>query len=72
MSAVTHPAMRRAGARTRAGAALVLIGLAVLAYYALFSGPTTYRVPSQPRAPSRSAPQRPGEEPEQGGGERRD
>lgn len=71
MSAATLPAMRRAGTRTRAAAALVLIGLAALAYYALFAGPTTYSVPSHPR-PARSAPQRPGEEPEGGGGERRD
>ncbi len=55
MSAATLPAMRRAGPRTRAAAALVLIGLAALAYYALFAGPTTYSVPSSPRAaPARS------------------
>ncbi len=46
---------------------LVLIGLAALAYYALFSGPTTYSVPVQPGAsPARTAPQQPGGEPEQG------
>ncbi len=72
MSATTLPPMRRAGPRTRAAAALVLIGLAALAYYALFAGPTTYSVPSHPRGPARSAPQRPGEEPEGGGGERSD
>jgi hypothetical protein len=71
MSAASMPSMRRAGPRTRAAAALVLIALAALAYYALFSGPTTYSVPSSPRAaPARTAPP-PGEEPE-GGGERPD
>jgi hypothetical protein len=67
VSAVATTIARRAGAGTRVAAALVLIGLAALAYYALFSGPTTYSVPVQPgAAPPRTAPQQPGGEPERG------
>ena len=53
---------RREGLRTRVAAALVLLGLAALAAYALFSGPTTVRLPAQPRlrpsAPLRPSPAR--------------
>ena len=53
---------RREGLRTRVAAALVLLGLAALATYALFSGPTTVPVPAQPQAaPQRAAPAEPGE-----------
>ena len=53
---------RQEGLRTRLAAALVLLGLAALAAYALFSGPTTVPVPTQPQAaPQRVAPAEPGE-----------
>ena len=57
---------RRAGPRTRIAAALVLIGLAALASYALFSGPTTVRLPREPRqaTPARTAPAHQDEQPE--------
>ncbi|MGB7589400.1 MAG: hypothetical protein WBM00_11905 [Solirubrobacterales bacterium] len=43
--------------------ALVLIGLAVLALYTMFSGPTTVPLPAQQRgAPAQTAPATPGEE----------
>jgi hypothetical protein len=55
-------ASRRDGRRTRVAAALVLIGLAALAAYAIFSGPTRVPLPVQPQAaPQRSAPAEPGE-----------
>jgi hypothetical protein len=67
VSAAATTIARRAGRGTRVAAALVLAGLAALAYYALFSGPTTYTVPPRPgAAPARTAPQRPGGEPERG------
>lgn len=73
MSAAAATAARRAGSGTRIAAALVLIGLAALAYYALFSGPTTFGVPPRSQgAPARSAPPPQGGEPEGGGSEGRD
>jgi hypothetical protein len=61
--ASTAPALRRAGRRTRTAAAIVLIGLAALAYYAMFSGPTTVPLPAGPQgaAHTRTAPDRQGE-----------
>jgi hypothetical protein len=67
VSAAATAIARRAGTGTRVAAALVLIGLAGVAYYALFSGPTTYGVPVQPgAAPPRTAPRQPGGEVERG------
>lgn len=67
MSAAPTTIARRAGTGTRVAAALVLIGLAALAYYALFSGPTTYTVPARPgAAPAHTAPPQRGGEPERG------
>jgi hypothetical protein len=60
MSAAAAP--RREGRRTRVAAALVLIGLAALAAYAIFSGPTRVPLPVRPQAaPQRTAPAEPGE-----------
>ncbi len=54
--------LRREKRGTRVAAALVLLGLAALAAYALFSGPTTVPLPVQPQAaPQRAAPAEPGE-----------
>jgi hypothetical protein len=66
MSTAATPLVRRAGPRTRVLAVLVLIGLAALASYALFSGPTTVPLPASPQqaAPARSAPLPQGEPPE--------
>ncbi len=73
MSAATAqatPLVRRAGRRTRIAAALVLIGLAALAYYAMFSGPTTVPLPAAPQggAHTRTAPAQ-GQEPAEGRGD---
>lgn len=60
MSAAAAPP--REGRRARVAAALVLIGLAALAAYAVFSGPTTVPLPARPQAaPQRTAPAEPGE-----------
>jgi len=66
MSAAATPLVRRAGPRTRVAAVLVLIGLALLASYALFSGPTTVPLPASPQqaAPARTAPLHQEEQPE--------
>ena len=70
-ASVATPAGSRA--RTRIAAILVLIGLAAIAYYAMFAGPTTVHVPPQPQAaPVRTAPPVPGEEREGGDGGRFD
>lgn len=66
MSAAATPLARRAGPRTRVAAVLVLIGLAALAAYALFSGPTTVPLPAAPQhaAPAQTAPLHQHEPPE--------
>lgn len=56
MSAATAPAPRGTGLRLRLAAILILVGLAALAYYAMFSGPTTVPLPATPKAaPHRAA-----------------
>lgn len=66
MSTAATPMVRRAGPRTRIAAALVLIGLAALAAYGLFSGPTTVPLPASPQqaTPTRTAPLHQDEQPE--------
>lgn len=60
MSAASSPTVAApSGGRrgTQIAAAVVLICLAALAAYAMFSGPTTVRLPAQPQAaPTRTAP----------------
>ena len=69
MSATTASAPRSAGVRLRLAAVLILIGLAGLAYYAMFSGPTTVPLPVAPKAAPSKAPAPAGEsEPSEGGG----
>jgi hypothetical protein len=65
MSTAATPLVRRAGPRTRVAAVLVLIGLAALASFALFSGPTTIPLPASPKqaAPARTAPLHQDEQP---------
>ena len=59
-----------ASLRTRVAAILVLIGLAAIAAYAMFAGPTTVHLTTTPQAaPAQSAPQEPGEGGEGGGGD---
>jgi hypothetical protein len=54
-STVAAPSGGRRGAQIAAG--VVLICLAALAAYAMFSGPTTVRLPAQQQvAPTRTAP----------------
>ena len=73
MSAATTraEATRRGGSpRAQLAVILVLIGLAVLAAYAMFSGPTTVPLPVAPpkAAPARTAPAHQ-EEPREGRGD---
>jgi hypothetical protein len=73
VSAATTPveATRRGGGpRAQLAAILVLIGLAALAAYAMFSGPTTVPLPAGPpkAAHARTAPAHP-EEPQEGRGD---
>jgi hypothetical protein len=66
MSAQATPMFRRAGPRTRVAAVLVLTGLAALAAYMLFSGPTKVPLPHEQRqaTPTRTAPAYQDEQPE--------
>ncbi len=58
----TAAASSREGRSTRVVAAMVLIALAVLAAYAIFSGPTRVPLPvNSQAAPQRAAPAEPGE-----------
>jgi hypothetical protein len=65
------PATRRGGSpRAQLAVVLVLIGLAALAAYAMWSGPTTVPLPAGPpkAAPARTAPAHQ-EEPQEGRGD---
>ena len=74
MTADPTSAARAANSRlTRIAAIVVLVALAALAYYAMFAGPTTVPVATQPHAaPVQRAPQPPGEEGNGGEGGRFD
>ncbi len=76
MSAVAGIESRDRGGpslRTRIAAVAVVVALAALAAYALFSGPTTVPVSAPSKAaPTRQAPPRFQGEPEREGGERGD
>ena len=66
------PAFRRAGIRTQVAAVLVVLALAGLAAYTLFSPPTKAPVPSAAPSPAPKAPQVRQEERQREGGERGD
>jgi hypothetical protein len=69
---IASPPSGGPGLRARIAAATVVLALAALAAYTLFSGPTTVPVKAPTAAPARSAPPAGGWEHEREGGGRGD
>lgn len=69
---IASPSSGGPGLRARIAAAAVVLALAALAAYTVFSGPTTVPVKAPTAAPAQSAPPTGGQELEREGGGRGD